>query len=47
MKLTASGNVRLQEPGAQVCGIKEGDQMTLNQALHLLLINSLGTVAFP
>ena len=40
MKLTASGNVRLQEPGAQVCGIKEGDQMTLNQALHLLLINS-------
>lgn len=40
MKLTASGNVRIQESGAQVCGIKEGDQMTLNQALHLLLINS-------
>lgn len=45
MKLTASGNVRLQEPGAQVCGIKEGDQMTLNQALHLLLINSANDAA--
>lgn len=45
MKLTASGNVRLQESGAQVCGIKEGDQMTLNQALHLLLINSANDAA--
>lgn len=45
MKLTASANVRLQEPGAQVCGIKEGDQMTLNQALHLLLINSANDAA--
>lgn len=45
MKLTASGNVRLSEPGAQVCGIKEGDQMTLNQALHLLLINSANDAA--
>lgn len=45
MNLTASANVRLQEPGAQVCGIKEGDQMTLNQALHLLLINSANDAA--
>lgn len=45
MKLTASANVKLQEPGAQVCGIKEGDQMTLNQALHLLLINSANDAA--
>jgi len=45
MKLTASANVRLDEPGAQVCGIKEGDQMTLNQALHLLLINSANDAA--
>lgn len=45
MKLTASGNVRIQESGAQVCGIKEGDQMTLNQALHLLLINSANDAA--
>ena len=40
MMLTASANVRNLESGAQVCGIREGDQMTLNQALHLLLINS-------
>ncbi len=40
MMLTASANVRNLESGAQVCGIKEGDQMTLDQALHLLLINS-------
>ncbi len=40
MMLTASANVRNLESGAQVCGIREGDQMTLDQALHLLLINS-------
>lgn len=45
MKLTASANVRNLESGAQVCGVKEGDQMTLNQALHLLLINSANDVA--
>ena len=45
MVLTASANVRIQESGAQVCGIKEGDQMTLNQALHLLLINSANDAA--
>lgn len=45
MMLTASANVRIQESGAQVCGIKEGDQMTLNQALHLLLINSANDAA--
>lgn len=38
--LTATANVRNLESGAQVCGIREGDQMTLDQALHLLLINS-------
>ena len=45
MMLTASANVIIQESGAQVCGIKEGDQMTLNQALHLLLINSANDAA--
>lgn len=45
MKLTASANVRNLESGAQVCGVKEGDQMTLDQALHLLLINSANDVA--
>lgn len=45
MMLTATSNVRILESGAQVCGIKEGDQMTLNQALHLLLINSANDAA--
>ncbi len=40
MMLTASANVRILESGAQVSGIKEGDKMTLDQALHLLLLNS-------
>lgn len=43
--LTASANVRINESGAQLCGIKEGDQMTLTQALHLLLINSANDAA--
>lgn len=45
MMLTATSNVRILESGAQVCGIKEGDQMMLNQALHLLLINSANDAA--
>lgn len=45
MMLTATPNVRMLEAGAQVCGIKEGDQMTLDQALHLLLINSANDAA--
>ncbi|MDE7332134.1 MAG: serine hydrolase [Lachnospiraceae bacterium] len=45
MILTASANVRILESGAQVCGIKEGDKMTLDQALHLLLINSANDAA--
>ena len=45
MMLTASANVRILESGAQVCGIKEGDQMTLDQALHLLLLNSANDAA--
>ncbi len=38
--LTASANVKIKESGAQLSGIQEGDQMTLTQALHLLLIHS-------
>ncbi|GFI47256.1 D-alanyl-D-alanine carboxypeptidase DacB [Lachnospiraceae bacterium] len=45
MRLTASANVKITESGAQLAGIKEGDQMTLDQALHLLLINSANDVA--
>ncbi len=45
MLLTATPNVKTLESGAQVCGINAGDQMTLDQALHLLLINSANDAA--
>lgn len=45
MMLTASPNVTNLESGAQTCGLKEGDQMTLDQALHVLLINSANDAA--
>ena len=45
MLLTASENVTNLEADAQTCGLKEGDQMTLAQALHILLINSANDVA--
>lgn len=45
MRLTATANVRNLEAGASVCGLREGDQMTLTQALHLLLINSANDAA--
>lgn len=43
--LTASQNVLITEPGAQLCGLKPGDQMTLDQALRILLIYSANDVA--
>ncbi len=43
--LTASENVHITEPGAQLCGLKTGDKMTLDQALHILLIYSANDVA--
>lgn len=43
--LTASENVRITEPGAVLCGLNPGDQMTLDQALHALLIYSANDVA--
>ncbi len=43
--LTATSNVKITESGAQTCGLKEGDQMTLTQALHILLINSANDAA--
>lgn len=45
LMLTASENVVITEAGAQLCGIKPGDQMTLDQALHILLIYSANDVA--
>ena len=43
--LTATNQVYVSEPGAVICGIKAGDSMTLEQALHLLLIRSGNDVA--
>ncbi len=38
--ITASDNVLITESGAQLCGFKPGDTMTLDQALHGLLMYS-------
>lgn len=43
--LTASENVLIKESGAQLCGLKPGEQMTLDQALHILLMYSANDVA--
>ena len=43
--ITASANVNIQEKGAQKLGINEGDRMTLDQALHIMLIYSANDVA--
>lgn len=43
--LTATSSVNIAESGAQLCGLKSGDRMTLNQALHILLLNSANDVA--
>jgi len=43
--LKATDSVIITESGAQLCGLKPGDSMTLNQALHILLLNSANDVA--
>lgn len=43
--LTASSNVKINESGAQVCGLEPGDVMTLDQALRILLMYSANDVA--
>ena len=43
--LTASSNVYMSDASAQTAGLEEGDTMTLEQALHLLLIHSDNDVA--
>ena len=43
--LTASSEVNITEYGAVIAGLKIGDTMTLEQALHLLLIRSCNDVA--
>lgn len=42
---TASENVLVTESGAVLCGLKPGDKMTLDQAVHILLIYSANDVA--
>lgn len=43
--LTATSEVNITEYGAVIAGLKAGDTMTLEQALHLLLIRSCNDVA--
>ncbi len=43
--LTATDAVRITESGAQVINLKPGDTMTLDQALHILLMYSANDVA--
>lgn len=43
--LTASENVKINENGAVVLGLEPGDTLTLNQALHALLLKSANDVA--
>lgn len=43
--LTASANVKITESGATLLGLKEGEKMTLDQALRILLLQSANDVA--
>lgn len=43
--IVCTQNVKIEESGATVCGLKAGDTLTLNQALHALLINSANDAA--
>lgn len=43
--ITVSSNVNITESGAVLCGLQEGDQLTLNQALHALLMKSANDAA--
>ncbi len=42
--LVATDAVKITESGAQLCGLKPGDSMTLAQALHILLLYSANDV---
>lgn len=43
--LVATDAIYIDEPGAQLCGIKPGDSMTLNQALYIALLSSSNDAA--
>lgn len=44
-ELVATGTVNITESGAQLCGLKAGDRLTLDQALRILLMYSANDVA--
>ncbi len=44
-ELVATSAVNITESGAQLCGLKAGDRMTLDQALRILLMYSANDVA--
>lgn len=44
-QLTATNSVNITESGAQLCGLKAGDTMTMDQALRILLLYSANDVA--
>ena len=43
--LTATDAVKITVAGASVCGLKAGDTMTLDQALHIMMVSSANDVA--
>lgn len=43
--LTASANCHITESGATLCGLEAGDTMTMDQALHALLMQSANDAA--
>ncbi|HIY59104.1 MAG TPA: D-alanyl-D-alanine carboxypeptidase [Candidatus Eisenbergiella pullistercoris] len=43
--ITVTDEARITESGATLCGLETGDQLTLNQALHALLIASANDAA--
>ncbi len=43
--ITAGSDVMITEPGAQLCGLKAGDTLTMEQALYALLVNSANDAA--
>lgn len=45
MVLTASENVKITESGATLMGLEPGDKMTMDQALHALLMQSANDAA--
>ncbi len=43
--ITVTKEANISESGATLCGLKEGDTLTMNQALHALLIHSANDAA--